>query len=79
MHRARQAQANIMSAYRVAGLVRPLVDLKALAAVAEHLRHERKTLEPAVLVERPKDLLFAQNLHPLACTERGGSGLNRFK
>ena len=40
MHRVRQAQADILSAHRVAGLVRALVDLEALAAIAEHLRHE---------------------------------------
>ena len=63
----RQAQADIMSAHRVAGLMRALVDLEALAAIAEHLRHEGQILEPAVLVERPQDLFLAQDLHPLAC------------
>jgi hypothetical protein len=37
---------------RITGLVRPLIDLKALAAVFEHLRHERETVESAILVER---------------------------
>jgi hypothetical protein len=60
---------------RVAGLVRALVDLKALTAVLKHLRHERQPLQAAILVKRAEDLLFASNLHPITRSEFHGSSL----
>src|SRR5262245_5654402 len=43
----------------VAGLVGPLVHLHGLAAVLEHLWHERQSLESTVLIQRAEDFLFA--------------------
>ena len=36
---------------RIAGLVRPLVNLKPLTAKRKHFRHERKLVEAAVFVQ----------------------------
>jgi hypothetical protein len=51
---------------RIAGLVRPLVDLKLSAAEREHLGHERHAVELPLAVECAQDLIFASDLHPLA-------------
>jgi hypothetical protein len=51
---------------RIAGFVRAFVDLKTLATELKHLRHERHPLELTILIERPKDLLFAQDFYPNA-------------
>jgi hypothetical protein len=40
---------------------------EVLAAVLEHLRHERESVEPPAIVERPEDFLLASDLHPVAC------------
>jgi hypothetical protein len=46
--------------------VGPLKDLKALAAILKHLRHERKFFETTVLIQRAEDLVLASDLHPIA-------------
>jgi hypothetical protein len=51
---------------RVAGLVRAFVNLKALAAKREHLRHERHAIELRIAVERPEYFVFTPNLDPVA-------------
>jgi hypothetical protein len=53
-----QASSSIMPADRVTGLVRALVNTKALTAVLEHLRHEGKFVEASILVERAKNVLL---------------------
>jgi hypothetical protein len=50
----------------IASLVRALIYLKPLAAVLEHLRHKRHSIETPVLVERSQDLLFGTNFNPFA-------------
>ncbi len=55
--------------YRVTGFVRPLIDLKSLAAEREHLGHERKIVEAAVLVQGKQDLLAAPDFYPIADPE----------
>src|SRR5690348_1207313 len=51
---------------RVAGLVRPLVDLKPFTAESEHLRHERHAFELTGSVERRKDFFLATDLDPVS-------------
>ena len=55
--------------HRIAGLVRPLVDLKTLSAEGEHFRHERHAFQLAVLVEGCEDLFPATDLNPIADTQ----------
>ena len=50
----------------VAGLVRTGGDPKALAAMREHLRHERKLVVRAVLVEGREYLRLRANLNPVS-------------
>jgi hypothetical protein len=50
----------------VARLVGALVHLKPLPAEREHLRHEWHAVELTVAIERPENLLFASNRHPIA-------------
>jgi hypothetical protein len=70
VHRVREPTpeplAGLKSGDGVAGLMGALVDLKALAAPFEHLRHERKSVEAAVSVQRCEDFLPAANLNPIA-------------
>ena len=63
-----QASPCIMPADRIAGLVRALVNTKTPTAVFEHLRHEGEPVEASIVVERPEDVLLAQDLYPVACT-----------
>src|SRR5882672_6307942 len=51
---------------RIAGLVRPFVDTKALAAECKHLRHEGHIFKAALFVKRRQDFLRAADLHPFS-------------
>jgi hypothetical protein len=54
---------------RVTGFVRPLVNLKPLAAKREHFRHERKIVKAAVFVQGQQDLLPAPDFYPISSPE----------
>jgi hypothetical protein len=51
---------------RVTGLMRAPVNLKPLSAILKHLWHEWEALQAASFVERPQDLFFASDLHPVS-------------
>src|SRR5262249_26125806 len=50
----------------IASLMRPLVNLKALAAEGKHLRHERHAIQLPIAVERRQYLILASDLNPIA-------------
>jgi hypothetical protein len=50
----------------VAGLVRALEDTEPLPAGFKHLWHKWQAFQLSISVQRPKYLLSAANLHPLA-------------
>ena len=54
---------------RIAGLVRPLVDLEALPAILEHLRHEGHAIQSTLLVKRPQDFVLAADFDPITCMQ----------
>jgi hypothetical protein len=60
-----RAQPCVMPADRIASLVRAFEDAEPLAAILEHLRHERETVEAAIHVECRKDLVLAPDLYPV--------------
>jgi hypothetical protein len=51
---------------RVAGLVRAFVDLEALAAILEHLWHDRHAVESPPPIEGAQYLVFAPNFDPVS-------------
>src|SRR6185295_5464664 len=53
----------------VAGLVRRLIHAKTLAAVLEHLGHERQPVQALAVVQRLEDLLDVADLNPLPGSE----------
>jgi len=62
---ARELAADVISRDRIAGLVSSLVNLKPLTAPFEHLRHERQSLEAAVLVDRCENLVLTSDFDPI--------------
>jgi len=50
----------------VTGLVRPLVDLKALPAILEHFRHKRHAIKLSLGIERGQYFCLASNLDPVS-------------
>jgi hypothetical protein len=50
----------------IAGFVGPLEYLKSLSAKGKHFRHERKSIELPLLVERPQDVFSTADLHPFS-------------
>jgi len=50
----------------VTGLVGTFEDAKTLAAILEHLGHEGHGIEPAVMIECPKNFFAATNLNDFA-------------
>ena len=59
----------------VTGLVSTTLHLETLAAEPQHLGHERKTVEPSVLVERRQDLVLGSNLDEVSRAQVRGVGL----
>jgi hypothetical protein len=49
----------------VASLIGTLENTETLPAILQHLRHERKILQPAKLIESREDLLAGSDLNPL--------------
>jgi len=52
---------------RVARLVGALVYADLLSAILEHLRHERKSIQPAFFIQSGKDFLFGSDFNNLTC------------
>ena len=59
----------------VAGLVGPTLHEDALAAELQHLRHEGKTVERSVLIERRKDLALGLDLDHITRAQGRGIGV----
>src|SRR6266481_2740274 len=57
---------------RVTGFVSPLIDLKSLAAVSEHLRHEWHSIQLAIALQRAQDFFLTSDLDPVPCLESRG-------
>jgi hypothetical protein len=69
VYAVRQQAADVFAAYRIAGLMGSLVDLKSSPAIFKHLRHEWQPLKTAVLVERRKYLFLASDFDPIASAQ----------